>query len=87
MKGFRFNCVHSKSMGFPCGVVVKIPPVNAGDTTDLGREDPLEAGMATHSSILAWEIPLPHRAECDFIWRQGLYRCNFKMKSLGWVLI
>ena len=23
----------------------------------LGQEDPLEAGMATHSSLLAWEIP------------------------------
>ena len=23
----------------------------------LGGEDPLEEGMATHSSILAWEIP------------------------------
>ena len=23
----------------------------------LGREDPLEEDMATHSSILAWEIP------------------------------
>ena len=23
----------------------------------LGQEDPLEKGMATHSSILAWEIP------------------------------
>ena len=23
----------------------------------LNREDPLEKGMATHSSILAWEIP------------------------------
>ena len=23
----------------------------------LGREDPLEEEMATHSSILAWEIP------------------------------
>ena len=22
-----------------------------------GQEDPLEAGMATHSSILAWRIP------------------------------
>ena len=27
---------------------------NAGD---LGQEDPLERGMATHSSILAWKIP------------------------------
>ena len=24
----------------------------------LGGEDPLEAGMATHSSILAWRIPM-----------------------------
>ena len=27
---------------------------NAGD---LGQEDPLEKGMATYSSILAWRIP------------------------------
>ena len=36
-------------------------PANAGDIRDavqsLGREDPLEKGMATHSSILAWRIP------------------------------
>ena len=25
--------------------------------TSLGREDPLEKEMATHSSMLAWEIP------------------------------
>ena len=24
----------------------------------LGREDPLEEGIATHSSILAWTIPM-----------------------------
>ena len=24
----------------------------------LGREEPLEKGMATHSSILAWSIPM-----------------------------
>ena len=24
----------------------------------LGREDPLEKDMATHSNILAWEIPM-----------------------------
>ena len=38
--------------------VVKNPPVNEGDMfQSLGQEDPLEKGMATHSSILAWEIP------------------------------
>ena len=40
--------------------MVKNPPVNAGDIRDvgslLGQEDPLEEGMATHSSILAWGI-------------------------------
>ena len=31
---------------------------NAGDPSSLlGREDSLEEGMATHSSILAWRIP------------------------------
>ena len=41
--------------------MVKNPPASAGDTRDLvqplGQEDPLEEGMAAHSSILAWKIP------------------------------
>ena len=39
--------------------MVKNPPANTGDirNTDSGQEDPLEEGMATHSSILAWRIP------------------------------
>ena len=28
----------------------------------LGREDPLEKGMATHSSIFAWRIPMDRGA-------------------------
>ena len=32
---------------------------NAGDCfQSLGQKDPLEKGMAAHSSILAWRIPL-----------------------------
>ena len=42
-------------------LVVKNLPANAGDirgiVQSLGQEDPLEEGMATHSSILAWRIP------------------------------
>ena len=30
---------------------------SACSVRDLGLEDPLEKGMATHSSILAWRIP------------------------------
>ena len=37
-------------------VVIKNPLANAGDVKDAGQEDPLEEGMATHSSILAWSI-------------------------------
>ena len=41
--------------------MVKNPPADAGDTEtqvrSLGQEDPLEKGMAAHSSILAWRIP------------------------------
>ena len=28
----------------------------------LGQEDPLEVGMATHSSVLAWRIPMKRGA-------------------------
>ena len=42
--------------GFPGGSAVKNLPADAGDV-GLGREDPLEKGLATHSSILAWRIP------------------------------
>ena len=37
--------------------MVKSSPANAGDIRNVGQEDPLEKGMATHSSILAWRIP------------------------------
>ena len=41
--------------------MVKNLPANSGDVIDagstLGQEDPLEEGMTTHSSILAWRIP------------------------------
>ena len=44
--------------GVPDGSVVKNLPVNVGDEVQsLGWEDPLEKEMATHFSVLAWEIP------------------------------
>ena len=45
-------------MGFPGGSVVKNSPVSAGDAGLIpGQEDTLEKEIATHSSILAREIP------------------------------
>ena len=41
--------------------MVKNLPANAGDVRNvgsiLGWEDPLEEGIATHSSVLAWRTP------------------------------
>ena len=38
--------------------MVKNPPAKRGTwVQSLGREDPLEEGMATHSSVLAWRSP------------------------------
>ena len=37
--------------------VENLPAVQATWVQSLGREDPLEKEMATHSSILAWRIP------------------------------
>ena len=48
-------------LGFPGGSLVKNPPATQEMqewwVQSLGREDPLEKEMATHSSILAWESP------------------------------
>ena len=38
-------------------VVKNLPAMQETQVQSLGPEDPLEKGMATHSSILAWRIP------------------------------
>ena len=38
-------------------MVKNLPAVQESQAPSLGQEDPLEKEMATHSSILAWEIP------------------------------
>ena len=54
-------------MGLPNGSVVKNPPVTwepqETRVQSLGQEDPLEKGMATHSSVLAWRIPMNRGAQ------------------------
>ena len=58
-------------MDFPSYSVVRYPPAmyDPQETwvRSLGREDPLEREMATHSSIFAWEIP----------WTEELGRLQF----------
>ena len=49
------------TMGFPGGSAAKIlPAMQEPQETwvrSLGREDPLEKGVATHSSVPVWRIP------------------------------
>ena len=50
-------------MGFPGGSAVKnLPVMQEMQVLSLGQEDPLEKETATHSSILAWRIPMDRRA-------------------------
>ena len=57
-------------------LVVKNLPANAGDTEtwarSLGREDPLEEGMATPSGVLAWRIT--RTEELGGLWSIGSNR-------------
>ena len=47
-----------RHQGFPGGSVVKnLPAMQEMRVQSLSQEDPLWKGMASHSSIFAWEIP------------------------------
>ena len=53
----RYTC----QWGFPGGSEVKNPPamqeMQEAQVRPLGQENPLEEGMATQPTILAWRIP------------------------------
>ena len=57
---FSSILVNSKSF-FPGGSTVKNPPAmqepQETQVQSLSQEEPLEEGLATHSSIPAWRIP------------------------------
>ena len=50
-------------------MVKKLIAVQETRVLSLGWEDPMEKGMATHSSILAWKIPMDRGA-----WQATVYR-------------
>ena len=57
-KMFTFYC-----LGFPVAEMIKnLPAMQETWVRSLGREDPPEKGMATHSSILALENSIDRRA-------------------------
>ena len=55
--------VTQKNLGFPGGSDGKKSDYSVRDLGSIQNwEDPLEEGMATHSSILAWRIPMDREA-------------------------
>ena len=76
--------VHS-SKGFPSDSAVKNPPaVQEPHETwvqSLGQEDPMEEGMATHPSILPWEIP--RTEEPAGLYSIGLQRVGHDRSNLA----
>ena len=54
-----------------------LPAVREMWVPSLGQEDPLEKGMATHSSILAWNIPFPGTEEPDGLQSMGPQRVGY----------
>ena len=56
--------------------MVKNPPAmqETRIPSSLGQEDPLEEGMATHSSVLAWECP--RTEEPGGLWAIGSQRAG-----------
>ena len=53
-------------------MIKHLPPMQEIQVQSLGWEDPLEKGMATRSSILAWRIPWTE--EPSRLWSMGLQR-------------
>ena len=55
--GFGDVALGHPLLDFPGSLDENLPTMQETCVQPLGGEDPLEEGMATHSSILAWRIP------------------------------
>ena len=52
-------------------MVKNLPTMRETQVQALGQEDPLEKGMTTHSSILAWRIPWTEEDGLQFMESQS----------------
>ena len=78
---FNWNTVDLQ--GFPGGsmaqMVKNLPVMRETWVCSLGQEDPLEKGMATHSSVLAWRTPWTE--EPGGLWSMGLQRVTEQLTN------
>ena len=56
-RSYFLNCVPILWAFLEAQMVNNMPAIQETQLRSLGWEDPLEEGMATHSSILVWRIP------------------------------
>ena len=63
-------------------MVMNPPATQETQVRSVGREDPLEKEMATHSSILAWKIPWTEKL--GWLLSMGLQRVGQDSKTLLW---
>ena len=54
---FVYVYINQISASLVAQMVKNLPAIQETRVQSLGQEDPLEKGMATHFSILAWRIP------------------------------
>ena len=68
--------------GFSGGSVGKESACSAGDLVQsLGWEDPLKPGITTHSSILAWRLPLDRGA-----WQATVHGGHKELDTTEWLM-
>ena len=57
MNRLYVNVIPPYGRNLEAKMVKNLPAMQKTQVRSLGREDPLEKGMTTHFSILAWRIP------------------------------
>ena len=62
--------IHTYIHIYVAQMVKSLPAVQETHVQSLGREEPLEKEMATHSIILAWKVP--RTQEPGGLWSMGL---------------
>ena len=75
----KILCYH-KAIKDLAQMVKNLPSIQENRIGSLSWKDPLEKGIATHSSILAWRIPLDRGA-----WQDTMHRVAKSRTRLKWL--
>ena len=65
-------------------MVKNLPPMKEAQVQSLGWEDPLEKGMGTQSSNLAWEIPWTEESVGHSPWGRRESDMTEQLTSISW---